>query len=151
MSSPTDPSPWRVEWNDGLSVHIPEIDAEHQNFILLVNKLNQAIVGRMDVEKVKYCMQSILLDAAKHFAHEEQLFKQWGYPDEKGHARKHAEVTRALGGIMAHFEQGRLDYEWIEAGLKVKEALIGHMLSEDMKYRDFCTSQTARSDKDPKK
>jgi hemerythrin-like metal-binding protein len=151
MPLPPDPSPWHLEWNDSLSVSIPEIDAEHQNFILLVNKLNQAIIGHMDVEKVKYCMQSILLDAEKHFAHEEQLFKQWGYQDEEEHARKHAEVTRALDGIMAHFEQGRQDYEWIEAGLKVKEALIGHMLSEDMKCRDFCTSQAARSDIDPKK
>ena len=138
MSLPSDPSPWRLDWNDGLSVSIPEIDAEHQNFILLVNKLNQAIIGRMDVEHVKYCMQSILIDAAKHFAHEEELFKQWGYPDAEEHAKKHVEATRALNEIMGHFEQGGLDYEWIEAGLQVKEALIGHMLDEDMKYRDFC-------------
>jgi len=138
MSFPPDSSPWRLQWNDGLSVRIPEIDAEHQNFILLVNKLNEAIVGRMDVEDIKYRMQSILIDAAKHFAHEEELFKQWGYPDAEEHAKKHAEVTLALGEIMGHFEHGGLDYEWIDAGLKVKEALIGHMLDEDMKYRDFC-------------
>jgi hemerythrin len=138
MSFPSDSSPWMLEWNDGLSVRIPEIDAEHQNFILLVNKLNEAIVGRMDVEDIKYRMQSILIDAEKHFAHEEELFEQWGYPDAEEHAKKHAEVTRALGEIMGHFEHGGLGYEWIEAGLKVKEALIGHMLDEDTKYRDFC-------------
>jgi hypothetical protein len=43
-----------------------------------------------------------------------------------------------MNEIMGHFDRGGLDYEWIEAGLKVKEALIGHMLNEDMKYRDYC-------------
>jgi hemerythrin len=141
MSSATEPSPWRLEWNEKLSMGIPEIDAEHQNFILLVNKLNEAIVGRKDVEQIKYCMQSILIDAAKHFAHEEALFKQWGYPGTEEHAKKHAQVVLAMNNIMEHFERGGVDYEWIEAGLKVKEALINHLLHEDMKYRDYCLNR----------
>jgi hemerythrin-like metal-binding protein len=142
MSTPKDTSP--LKWNVGLSMDIPEIDAEHQHFILLVNKLNEAIVARLDVEAVKYCMQSILMDAARHFAHEEALFNQWGYPDAEEHAKKHAEVTRALDGIMGHFGSGGFDDEWIEAGLQVKEALIAHMLDEDMKYRDFCRAKGVR-------
>jgi hemerythrin len=133
----TDPSPWRLEWNEGLSVHIPEIDAEHQQFIRLVNELNEAIIARMDVEEIKKRMQSILDDAVKHFAHEEVLFREWGYPDADEHAIKHAQAVNVLNEIMGHFERGGVDYEWIEAGLKVKEALIRHMLNEDMKYRDY--------------
>jgi hemerythrin-like metal-binding protein len=145
MSSPANSTPWRLEWTDSLSVRIPEIDAEHQNFILLVNRLNEAIIGRMDVEEVKYRMQSILNDAVKHFTHEEVLFKQWGYPEADEHAKKHAEVVHAMNEIMGHFERGGLDCEWIEAGMKVKEALIGHMLGEDMKYRDYCISAGIKS------
>jgi hemerythrin-like metal-binding protein len=116
---------------------IPEIDAEHQNFILLINALNEAIIKRLDVEEIKKRMQAILDDAATHFAHEEMLFRKWGYPDTEEHARKHAQVTHALCEIMGRFERGGVEYEWIEAGLKVKEAVIGHLLGEDMKYRDY--------------
>jgi hemerythrin len=137
MSSAIEPSPWRLEWNENLSMNIPEIDAEHQNFILLVNKLNEAIVGRMDVEQIKYRMQAILDDAVNHFAHEEALFREWGYPAADEHAKRHAQVMHALHEIMGNFERGGVDYEWIEAGLKVKEALIMHLLHEDMKYRDY--------------
>jgi hemerythrin-like metal-binding protein len=73
----------------------------------------------------------------KHFAHEEALFREWGYPEADEHAIKHAQALRALSEIMGNFERGGVDYEWIEAGLKVKEALIMHMLNEDMKYRDY--------------
>jgi hemerythrin len=137
MSLPTDSSPWRLEWNEGLSVCIPEIDAEHKQFIRLVNELNEAIGGRMDVQEIKKRMQAIQDDAVKHFAHEEALFREWGYPEANEHAMRHAQVIQALHDIMRRFERGGVDYEWIEAGLKVKEALIGHLLNEDMKYRDY--------------
>jgi len=144
MSLPTDPSPWRLEWNEGLSVHIPEIDAEHRQFICLINELNEAIGGRMTVQEIKKRMQAVQDDAVKHFAHEEALFREWGYPEADEHAMRHAEVLRALRQIMRHFERGGVDYEWIDAGLKVKEALIGHLLNEDMKYRDYCKAAGGR-------
>jgi hemerythrin len=137
MSSSIEQSPWRLEWNEGLSVCIPEIDAEHRQFIRLVNELNEAIGGRMDVQEIKKRMQAVLDDAVKHFAHEEVLFREWGYPEANEHAIKHAQTLQSLNEIMRHFERGGVDYEWIDAGLKVKEALIGHLLNEDMKYRDY--------------
>jgi hemerythrin-like metal-binding protein len=137
MSYPTDVPLWRLEWNEGLSMHIPEIDAEHRHFIDLVNDLNEAIVGRMDLEVLKRCMQAILDDAAAHFAHEQALFKEWRYPEAGEHAVKHAQIMRALNDIMARFERGGTDYDWIEAGLQIKNVLIEHLLTEDMKYRDF--------------
>ncbi len=138
MSYPNSSSPWRLEWSDALSVCIPEIDAEHQHFIRLVNELNEAIIRRMDVEEIKKRMQAILDDAVAHFAHEEILFKEWRYPEAEEHAKKHAHIVLAMNGIMAGFVRGGVEYEWIEAGLKVKETLIEHLLSEDMKYRDYC-------------
>ncbi len=137
MSSPDDSSLWRLEWNDGLTMYIPEIDVEHQRFIRLVNELNEAIITRMGVEKIQERMQAILDDAAAHFTHEELLFREWGYPGASGHAEKHEEIMRALREIMGRFEHGGTEYEWIEAGLQVKQALIDHLLTEDMKYRDY--------------
>jgi hemerythrin len=61
-----------------------------------------------------------------------------GYPEAEDHAKKHAQVTLALQKIMGRFAHDGTDYEWIEAGLKVKQALVVHLLTEDMKYRDYC-------------
>ena len=138
-------SPWRLDWNERLSVCIPEIDVEHQRFISLVNDLNEAIIARMDKEVIKRCMQAILDDAAAHFAHEEALFKEWKYPVAEEHAARHAEITQALHEIMSHFVHGGTEYEWIEAGLQVKQALIDHLLIEDMKYRDYRLASGAQS------
>ena len=137
MSSPTETSPWRLEWTDELSVCIPEIDAEHQHFIQLINELNEAIIARIDLTEIKKLMQAILDDAVAHFAHEEALFKEWGYPAAEEHANKHAQILLAMREIMGRFEHDGVEYEWVDAGLQVKDTLIEHLLTEDMKYRDY--------------
>jgi hemerythrin-like metal-binding protein len=138
MSSPTESTPWRLVWSDELSVCIPEIDAEHKHFIMLINELNGAIISRMGIEEIKRCMRAIVDDAVVHFSHEERLFKEWGYPDAAEHAQRHAEAIQYFHKITESFERDGMDYEWIDAGLKVKQALIGHLLAEDMKYRNYC-------------
>jgi len=138
LSSPVEnSSAWRLEWNDSLSVYIPEIDVEHQRFIRLVNGLNEALIGRMEAGEIRKRMQALMDDAAAHFAHEQRLFAEWGYPAAAEHAEKHAVIMQALEGIMGRFESGGMDYEWVEAGLKIKKVLIAHLLHDDMKYRDF--------------
>ncbi len=129
---------WRLDWDESLSVCIPEIDSEHRRFIRLVNDLNEAIVNRLGRTEIQKRMQRILDDAAEHFAHEETLFRKWHYPNAEEHAMKHAAVTEALNDIMGQFNRDGSEYGWVAAGLKVKDALIEHLLREDMKYRDYC-------------
>lgn len=138
MPSPCETKTWRLEWSDALSVCIPEIDAEHRHFIQLVNDFNEAVTTRMSLEVIKDRLQAILEDAAAHFAHEEVLFRKWGYPAAGVHAQRHAQITLALRDILQHSEHGGVEYEWIEAGLAIKQILIEHILTEDMQYRDYC-------------
>lgn len=115
---------WRLDWNESLSMYIPEIDAEHQHFIRLVNELNEAIIVRMNKKMIKSRMRAILNDAAMHFAHEEVVFKEWGYPDAEQHAQKHAQIIAFLNGIMAGIDHGKMALGWLEGGLKMKQVLV---------------------------
>jgi len=128
---------WQLKWRDKLSVGIDEIDAEHRHFIELINDLNRAILDRMDLTEIRHRMQLILDDAAQHFAHEETLFAAWHYPDADEHAKYHRQATAAFQKVMASLSYQHNQAEWIEAGLKVKQLLVEHLIKEDMKYRDF--------------
>ncbi|MDD2701947.1 MAG: hemerythrin domain-containing protein [Sideroxydans sp.] len=141
MPSAFNPMPWQLQWSQELSVHIPEIDAEHKHFIELINALNEAIAERMSFSEVRKRMQDVLDDAVAHFAHEEVLFIEWGYPDAEQHAREHAAATDIFTAIMKRIEKSEQDYEWVDAGLQVKQLLLAHLLNEDMKYRDFWLAQ----------
>lgn len=141
MDSPNNPMPWRLEWSPELSVHIPEIDAEHKHFIELINALNEAIAERMSLSEVRKRMQDVIDDAVAHFGHEEVLFIEWGYPEAEQHAREHAAAANIFTEIMKRIEKSEQDYDWVEAGLQVKQLLVSHLLNEDMKYRDFWLAQ----------
>lgn len=135
-----EPHTWKVEWNEGMSVGIHEIDVDHKRFILLIGDLNRAIVDRMDLEEIKRRLQLILDDAAKHFAHEEKLLREWRYPDAAEHAKKHAHALKSLEEIQDQLFAYKMTSEWIDVGIKVKDILINHMLTEDSKYAEFYRS-----------
>jgi len=132
-----EPHTWKIEWDESMSVGIPEIDADHKRFISLIDELNRAIVDRMGQAEIKIRLQNILDDAARHFAHEEKLFREWQYPDAEEHAKKHENAIRALQAIQDSFMNYGLPSEWINVGLEVKDILINHLVNEDMEYAQF--------------
>jgi len=136
---------WKIVWSDDMSVGIPEIDEDHKRFASLINDFNRAILDHMDIVEIKRRLQLVLDDAVQHFAHEERLFKEWHYPDADDHAARHAEAVAAYLAIMEKFITYDLESEWIDAGQKVKDLLITHLLVEDMKYAEFYRKSRADS------
>jgi len=139
-----EPHTWNIEWKDAMSVGIPEVDEDHQRFVFLINELNRAIVDRIDTREIKERLQLIFDDAVRHFALEERLFRQWKYPDAEEHANKHTEVLAALRMIMESSVSYDLPSEWISVSLEVKERLINHLLTEDMKYAEYFHARKAQ-------
>lgn len=131
-----EPRIWSMEWNDAMSVGIPEIDEHHKRFIALVDAFNESVAKRIAITEVQKRLQDLLYDAVRHFAHEERLFTEWGYPGADHHARMHAQLVKVLQDIKSTISSG-YDAEWVEAGLKIKEALMDHFHIEDMKYAEF--------------
>jgi hemerythrin len=132
-----EPHDWKIGWSDRLSVGIPEIDADHERFIFLINELHRSIRGRMDVDKIKKRLLLIVDDAVYHFGQEERLFKEWKYPDVDDHANKHAEIIEMIQTAIRTADTRTPRPEWILIGLAIKEALITHILTDDMKYAEF--------------
>lgn len=128
---------WKIEWNESMSVGIPEIDEEHKHFIGLVNRFNESVANRMELTAVVKVIGEILDFVDYHFPNEETLFKKFAYPEADDHAQKHAQLKTLLGQINEHAKGERTDYLWIEAGLKIKDEIVNHLLNEDMKYAEY--------------
>jgi hemerythrin-like metal-binding protein len=131
------PSEWEINWSNSLSVGVPEIDEEHQQFVARVNELNRAIVEGKDKSTVERLLDLMLMEATHHFWHEQQLLAQWKYPQRAAHAAKHAQLTAQFDRVMKEFEQADVSFTWALKGLHIKQLLVDHLLHEDMKYRDF--------------
>ena len=131
---------WHLDWSENLSVGIPEIDREHRQFIKQINDLNQSIVDRGDLQEIRDKMQLILDNGKHHFCNEEAMLEQRNYPGAEHHAREHRAIIENFSRIMSGFSEQTMLYQWIAAGLRVKAALIGHLLGADMQYRDYLNS-----------
>lgn len=128
---------WEISWSDNLSVGVPEIDAEHRQFVARVNELNQAIVECRDKATVERLLDLMVMEAARHFWDEQRLLAQWNYPGLPAHTAKHAQLIAQFDRVMKEFEQADVSFTWALKGLYLKQLLVNHLLQEDMKYRDF--------------
>ena len=76
---------WNLEWNDGMSVGIPEIDEDHKRFISLIDELNHSITEKMKATEIQRRLQHVIEDANRHFEQEEKFFREQRYPNAEGH------------------------------------------------------------------
>jgi len=134
-------SEWKIAWSDFLSVGVPEMDDEHRQFIARVNELNKAIIESEDKATIERMMDLMLMEAAHHFWHEQELLARWNYPETAAHIAKHAELTAQFERVMKQFAETDISFVWALKGLHVKQLLVEHLLKEDMKYRDFLRAQ----------
>ena len=128
---------WEVAWSEELSVGIPQIDEEHRRFIGLVNELNAAIAGREPKAQVEALLDAIVSEARAHFAHEERLLGERGYPGAEQHALLHAGLIIQVSAALHDIRDTEWSRFWIETGLAIRKVLLDHLFQEDMRFRDY--------------
>jgi hemerythrin len=136
-------SEWEIAWSDFLSVGVPEMDEEHRQFIARVNELNKAIIDYESKATVERLMDLMLMEAAHHFWHEQELLTRWKYPGTADHIAKHVALTQEFERVMKEFAETDISYVWALKGLHIKQLLVQHLLKEDMKYREFLRAHGA--------
>ena len=135
-------SPWRLVWDDSLSLGVPELDEDHRRFISVIDDLNHAIISRQDKSEIQRVLNLVLTDAESRFEHEERVLSEHGYPEFREHSALHTEVTHQLLGMMDKFNSADRSYDWVEKALLVRKLVVDHLIEEDMKFRGFLKSRT---------
>ena len=136
---------WEIEWSDALSVGNPMIDAEHQYFILLINELNRAIADRQNKDEIIREMNQLLTEARYHFAHEEQLFAEKGFPEAQAHCKHHSDLLGRFSNSLKEFTEVDYSPNWIDNGLAIKDLMVSHILNVDSRYVEYLRSDSALS------
>jgi len=95
-----------MEWTDEFSVGIPEIDADHQQLLKLINDLYEAVEREADDEVLDKVLDALLLYVSYHFAHEEGLFLRTKYPGYAKHRQAHIALRNTVTEIHAEFQSG---------------------------------------------
>ncbi len=82
----------KIIWTKDLSVGVPKIDAEHKEFIELINKTIDLVEKKATKDEVDEVILKVYDYAKKHFSDEEKEFESWKYPLAKEHLIEHTKL-----------------------------------------------------------
>jgi hemerythrin len=136
-----DDSDLQITWRDGLSIGDAKIDVEHRVLVQQVNELNAGLVAQLENAEILRLMHRLLDVAAAHFANEERLLRDRGYPQVGQHRLVHETLIEQLSDAMEKFADAPASLTRLARGLNISRALMEHLAYEDMKYRDWFESE----------
>ncbi|MBU1617659.1 MAG: bacteriohemerythrin [Candidatus Margulisbacteria bacterium] len=121
-----------INWTDGMSVNVKEIDDQHQYFLNMLNDLYQAHYFRKELV-LGDAVNKLAAYAKLHFSTEEKYFDQFHYDGAEEHKRIHRDLLGKVAGFVARYERGETNIigemvEFLEAWL------VDHLIIEDKKY-----------------
>lgn len=129
-----------LKWDDGLSVGVAEIDAEHKRFICIINEFREGILKGQGTEAVGKAIESISEHARDHFNSEEKYARDHGYPASEELLREHQDMMKTVSGYSHRFREDDPDVPAELAGF-LSDWLDDHMRNADKKLGEYLNSK----------
>jgi hemerythrin len=124
-----------LKWDEKYSLGISNIDEQHKHLFDIVSK----IYSLQESKDVKNNIKAILLELFDyikvHFKDEEKFMASIHYPELAHHHELHQQLSKAVSAILT--DPSRLDVIQTKMRIIAKQALIDHILEEDIKFQQF--------------
>jgi len=128
-----------VKWSSRLSVGVTEFDGQHQKIVEMINTLHDAMKSGQGASLIGNIVESLINYTSTHFAAEERLMQQHGFPGLDEHKAQHAALVTKVLQMQAKYKEGKA----LPQGLMlfIKQWLMTHILDEDKQYGPFLNSK----------
>jgi len=124
-----------IEWNDNLKTGIPVIDSQHQELLVLMNRLGRLRCGRENFLEAIVELQEY---GNIHFKTEEEYMLRLKYPDCEEHKACHEEFIQELNSIPSKMNTAE---DICDLGDEVfhfaQDWLLQHYSNEDVLLVDY--------------
>ncbi len=126
----------QIQWDESFSVGVAQMDREHKRIIDMINLLLRDPEADVSSETVSEILTRITKYAQEHFATEEGLMAQHGYPELSSHKEKHrAFRKKAVSFCLAAMDgQPSVPADVLHY---LKEWWTQHILTVDMRLSSF--------------
>lgn len=95
----------KIAWDESLSVGVDIIDRQHQTWIARYNSVVDAIGSAGATAPVVSTLDFLLEYTGYHFATEEAVMREAGYPELEDHRAAHAALREAVANLGEDFEE----------------------------------------------
>ncbi|MFA6429943.1 MAG: bacteriohemerythrin [Patescibacteria group bacterium] len=120
---------WKPEYSLGIKI----IDEQHQQFIITINDLYQAIQARKTTEALADILTRLIEYSAYHFGTEEKYFAEFHYAETQIHVAAHDTFRRKMADLQSQASQNELaiSFELIDY---LEDWLVEHLSTMDRRY-----------------
>ncbi len=133
-----------IAWSSELEIGIPVIDAQHQRIVEYINTL--AHVQKSKSQKELLSLLDELVDyTLSHFAFEESLMEEAGYPFTNAHKKVHQLFAKRVVSFQQRAKVGENITEELMHVLKAW--LVNHIKRDDHDYSDVVKANMAEATK----
>jgi hemerythrin len=123
-------------WSPEYSVEEDSLDRQHQELFRMLNDLHDAMKEGTGAQAAPGILKNLVQYVLEHFACEEALMAQAGYPDLARHKAEHDKLTDELAQILQDFESGKVALS-MKLLQFLRTWLQDHILGCDKKYAPF--------------
>lgn len=126
----------KVEWNDGFSVDVAEIDTHQKKMFDLFNELIDLKQKKAEPKAIANIITEINDYGKLYFAEEEKILKKREYPDREIHAKYHRRFVRNALNLRREITEDVNNLS-LDTIVSLRDWLIEHILTNDAMYVPF--------------
>jgi hemerythrin-like metal-binding protein len=130
-----------INWTNDHNARALRCDANHQDFIKIIDYLDKSIVAGIDRAKLTTIVDTVTTLAVRQFRYEEEKFVAANYPNASTHKGMHKVCLEML----AHFRNDTMHGDPIALALELLSVLKGwallHIQDEDRLCGAFLNSK----------
>ena len=124
-----------IKWEKKYEIGHKRIDFEHQIFVDLIVKIDDAVKNKQDKNYIERLLNELQAYATFHFISEENIMYSINYPDFEIHKKHHNELLDKYNQKLMEIALDEQKVEDLIAFLK--SWFINHTLNEDKKIAMF--------------
>lgn len=122
-------------------IGIEVIDRQHAEWLAIVEEFRAVgapqLLNSAGFEAAEHALEKLLGYSERHFATEERLMAEYGYPGTEGHAQSHREFSSNLFKMQAEIKQHKHSMAPLKLNLLATIWLFEHITRDDMKFGQF--------------
>lgn len=125
------------EWKSDYHVGHEKIDFQHHNLVNMINNIHDATTLEKDAAEVavRVTLENLVDYTVFHFQTEEDLMKDFKFPDLAQHLKEHALLKARVLDFQKKFEEGKLEVSVLLEFLK--DWLLNHIGKRDIELAQF--------------
>lgn len=124
-----------IKWSDSLSVHVGEIDEQHQKLIQLINTLHDAMLEKKGKEVLADILDQLAAYTVYHFSTEEKYMEQCNYSGLLLHKKEHDSFVGKVDSLIKDYQANKLGIT-IDLMNFLRDWVSHHIQVTDKKYSE---------------